>query len=89
MAELDDALKFTDDKSLSNAMNDDADVNAEISSLNAPLVVLQEICSGISPENIPPNHSQVINYIKFIKFFFFFSVFFFFKFLSNFKKFPY
>uniref|UniRef100_A0A0R3RLJ4 Uncharacterized protein n=1 Tax=Elaeophora elaphi TaxID=1147741 RepID=A0A0R3RLJ4_9BILA len=50
MSELDDALNFTDDKSLSNAMDD-----AEVSEEKAPLVILQEICSGISAdyENLP------------------------------------
>ncbi|KAL4003818.1 hypothetical protein ACH3XW_9180 [Acanthocheilonema viteae] len=57
MAELDDALNFTDDKSLSNAMND-----AEVSEEKAPLVILQEICSGISAgfENVSHNNCEII-----------------------------
>ncbi|VDK88979.1 unnamed protein product [Litomosoides sigmodontis] len=45
MAELDDALNFKDDKSLSNAMDD-----AEVSEEKAPLVILQEICSSVSTD---------------------------------------
>lgn len=62
MAELDNALNFTDDKSLSNAMDD-----AEVSEDKAPLVKLQEICSGVSNdfENIPQNGRKVFNFIKF------------------------
>ncbi|EJD73700.1 hypothetical protein LOAG_18891 [Loa loa] len=52
MTELEDALNFTDDKSLSNAMND-----AEMSAEKAPLVVLQEICSGISADNENISHN--------------------------------
>ncbi|EJW76935.1 hypothetical protein WUBG_12155, partial [Wuchereria bancrofti] len=52
MRELDDALNFVDDKSLSNAM-DDAEVSAE----KAPLVALQEICSGISADFENTSHS--------------------------------
>ncbi|VDM15058.1 unnamed protein product [Wuchereria bancrofti] len=69
MRELDDALNFVDDKSLSNAM-DDAEVSAE----KAPLVALQEICSGISADFENTSHSacEVVN----------FSVFFFFQILN-------
>lgn len=42
MAELDDALNLAEDKSLSEVMAD-----AEVAE-KAPLVLLQEICSGIS-----------------------------------------
>ncbi|VDO49998.1 unnamed protein product, partial [Brugia timori] len=52
MKELDDALNFVDDKSLSNAM-DDAEVSAE----KAPLVALQEICSGISADFENTSHN--------------------------------
>ncbi|KAM3722777.1 Protein unc-80 [Dirofilaria immitis] len=57
MAEIDNALSFTDDKSLSNAMDD-----AEVSEEKAPLVMLQEICSGTSAnfENISHNNCEII-----------------------------
>uniref|UniRef100_A0A915PNH9 Uncharacterized protein n=1 Tax=Setaria digitata TaxID=48799 RepID=A0A915PNH9_9BILA len=56
IAELDDALSFTDDKSLSNAMND-----SEVSE-KAPLVLLQEICSGFSVdhESVSNNDHEII-----------------------------
>lgn len=60
MAEIDDALNFTDDKSLSNAIVDDVELSEE----KAPLVILQEICSGISAdfENISHSGCEVFNF---------------------------
>ncbi|CAG9539348.1 unnamed protein product, partial [Cercopithifilaria johnstoni] len=57
MAKLDDALSFTDDKSLNNAMDD-----VEVSEEKAPLVILQEICSSTSTdfENVLHNSREII-----------------------------
>ncbi|VDN37005.1 unnamed protein product [Gongylonema pulchrum] len=56
MAELDDALNFTDDRSLSEAM-----AGTEVSE-KAPLAFLQEICSGISmdPESASHNGCEIV-----------------------------
>ncbi|VDO68187.1 unnamed protein product, partial [Onchocerca flexuosa] len=63
MTELDNALSFTDDKSLSDAMNDALSAN------KAPLALLQEICSGNSAdlENISHSDYEVKNFSKSFK----------------------
>lgn len=65
IAEVDDALNFTDDKSLSSAMDD-----AEVSEEKAPLVILREICSSVSTdfENTSHIRREVFSFSNFSKF---------------------